>query len=138
MTLYFFKVNIAIAFFYAFYRLFLYRDTFFSWRRVTLLSSLAIAAIAPLLNVQNLITGFIPEKTINAYSAFLLPEITYSQASNLSTEGTLLPNVMCLLYGGVASLLLIRLFIQLVAIFRMRMLCPKKQIAGINVFTLKS
>ena len=34
---YFLKINVAIALFYAFYRLFFYKDTFFHWRRVALL-----------------------------------------------------------------------------------------------------
>ena len=30
---YFLKINVAIALFYAFYRLFFHKDTFFHWRR---------------------------------------------------------------------------------------------------------
>lgn len=37
MLAYFLKINVAIALFYAFYRLFFYKDTFFTWRRVALL-----------------------------------------------------------------------------------------------------
>ena len=36
--IYMLKVNIGIALFYAFYKLFCCRDTFFQWRRITLLS----------------------------------------------------------------------------------------------------
>ena len=32
MLAYFLKVNVAIVLFYAFYRLFFYKDTFFCWR----------------------------------------------------------------------------------------------------------
>ena len=31
---YFLKINVAIALFYAFYRLFFHKDTFFHWRRI--------------------------------------------------------------------------------------------------------
>ena len=34
---YFLKINVAIALFYAFYRLFFHKDTFFHWRRMALL-----------------------------------------------------------------------------------------------------
>ena len=34
---YFLKINVAIALFYAFYRLFFHKDTFFHWRRTALL-----------------------------------------------------------------------------------------------------
>ena len=37
MLAYFLKVNVAIVLFYAFYRLFFYKDTFFGWRRTALL-----------------------------------------------------------------------------------------------------
>ena len=36
MLAYFLKVNVAIVLFYAFYRLFFYKDTFFGWRRTAL------------------------------------------------------------------------------------------------------
>ena len=40
--IYMLKVNIGIALFYAFYKLFCCRDTFFQWRRIALLSFLAL------------------------------------------------------------------------------------------------
>lgn len=40
MLAYFLKVNVAIVLFYAFYRLFFYKDTFFGWRRTALPASL--------------------------------------------------------------------------------------------------
>ena len=43
---YFLKINIAIALFYAFYRLFFYRDTFFQWRRTALLCFLVISRVS--------------------------------------------------------------------------------------------
>lgn len=49
---YFLKINIAIALFYAFYRLFFYRDTFFQWRRTVLLCFLVISPLYPVLNIQ--------------------------------------------------------------------------------------
>lgn len=50
---YFLKINVAIALFYAFYRLFFYKDTFFHWRRIALLSFFAISLLYPLLNIQD-------------------------------------------------------------------------------------
>lgn len=52
MLAYFLKINVAIALFYAFYRLFFYKDTFFTWRRAALLCFFAISAVYPLLNIQ--------------------------------------------------------------------------------------
>ena len=49
---YFLKINVAIALFYAFYRLFFHKDTFFHWRRMALLCFFAISLLYPLLNIQ--------------------------------------------------------------------------------------
>ena len=51
--IYLLKVNAGIALFYAFYKLFCQRDTFFQWRRYALLSFLGISLIYPLLNIQD-------------------------------------------------------------------------------------
>ena len=51
--IYLLKVNAGIALFYAFYKLFCQRDTFFQWRRYALLSFLGISLVYPLLNIQD-------------------------------------------------------------------------------------
>ena len=48
---YFLKINVAIALFYAFYRLFFHKDTFFHWRRAALLCFFAISLLYPLFNL---------------------------------------------------------------------------------------
>ena len=50
--IYLLKVNAGIALFYAFYKLFCQRDTFFQWRRFALLSFLGISFLYPLLDIQ--------------------------------------------------------------------------------------
>lgn len=57
MLAYFLKINVAIALFYAFYRLFFYKDTFFTWRRVALLCFFAVSAVYPLTKYTNLDYG---------------------------------------------------------------------------------
>lgn len=47
---YFLKINVGIALFYAFYRLFLYKDTFFHWRRTALL---CFFGVSPLPDAQS-------------------------------------------------------------------------------------
>ena len=51
--IYLLKVNVGITLFYAFYKLFCCRDTFFHWRRVALLSFLGISFLYPFLNIQH-------------------------------------------------------------------------------------
>ena len=50
--IYMLKVNVGIALFYAFYKLFCGSDTFFKWRRIALLSFLMLSFLYPLLNIQ--------------------------------------------------------------------------------------
>lgn len=51
--IYLLKVNVGIALFYAFYKLFCCRDTFFRWRRFAILSFLGISFLYPFVNIQD-------------------------------------------------------------------------------------
>lgn len=51
MWIYLLKANVALGVLYAFYRLFLEKDTFFGWRRTALLRCFGLAALVPLLNI---------------------------------------------------------------------------------------
>lgn len=74
---YFLKINVAIALFYAFYRLFFYKDTFFHWRRIALLSFFAISLLYPLLNIQGWIKTHEPMVAMaDLYATIILPEQT--------------------------------------------------------------
>ena len=61
--IYMLKVNIGIALFYAFYKLFCCRDTFFQWRRIALLSFLALSFLYPLMDMQ----AWVKEQPANKY-----------------------------------------------------------------------
>ncbi len=72
---YFLKINVAIALFYAFYRLFFHKDTFFHWRRMALLCFFAISLLYPLLNIQGWIKAHEPMVAMaDLYATILLPE----------------------------------------------------------------
>lgn len=84
MLAYFLKVNVAIALFYAFYRLFFYKDTFFGWRRTALLCFFAISAAVPLLNIQTWITEQKPMAAmVDLYANVVLPEFTVSPQTTI-------------------------------------------------------
>ena len=74
---YFLKINVAIALFYAFYRLFFYKDTFFQWRRTVLLCFFVISIFYPLLNIQEWIKANEPMVAMaDLYATIILPEQT--------------------------------------------------------------
>ena len=73
---YLLKVNVAFVLFYAFYRLFFYKDTFFKLRRAILLAFFGLALFYPLLNIQDWVRQQEPiADVIYMYSA-MLPEAT--------------------------------------------------------------
>ena len=86
--IYLLKVNAGIALFYAFYKLFCQRDTFFQWRRYALLSFLGISLIYPLLNIQDWVkeqpamyeladyyTHLMMEETVTLTTASVAPQL---------------------------------------------------------------
>lgn len=74
---YFLKVNVAFALFYAFYRLFFYKDTFFKLRRSVLLAFFGLALWYPFLNIQDWIREQEPiVEVILIYSSLIDSGIT--------------------------------------------------------------
>ncbi|WP_321438745.1 TonB family protein [uncultured Bacteroides sp.] len=130
---YFLKINIGIALFYAFYRLFFYRDTFFHWRRYALLSFLAISFLYPLMNIQDWVKEQEPMNEIaTIYAANMLPEAGVTpQESNMWTQ--LIKNIGPVAYWLIAGLLFIRFLAQLISISILAIRCRKTEINGITV-----
>lgn len=133
---YFLKINVAIALFYAFYRLFFYKDTFFGWRRTALLCFFAVSVVVPLLDIQNWIEQQEPMAAMaDLYASVVLPEITPA-----IQEGTdwkqLLAGSMRIVYWLVVTLLAARFLIQLAGIIRLARCCPTQKIDETTVHLL--
>lgn len=83
--IYFIKVNIALLLFYAFYRLFFYKDTFFHLRRLSLISFFVLALLYPFLHIQDWVSSKEPiAEAVFLYSG-MLPEIVVSPAKAISS-----------------------------------------------------
>ena len=138
MLAYFLKINVAIALFYAFYRLFFYKDTFFTWRRAALLCFFAISAVYPLLNIQTWITEQQPMVAMaDLYADIVLPEFTITPEQATSDWKTLLLQTVGFAYWGMVIVLAIRFFIQLAGIIRLAFRCRKAKIGNTNVHLLR-
>ena len=138
MLAYFLKINVAIALFYAFYRLFFYKDTFFTWRRAALLCFFAISAAYPLLNIQTWITEQEPMVAMaDLYADIVLPEFTITSEQATSDWKTLLLQTVDFAYWGMVIVLAIRFFIQLAGIIRLAFRCRKAKIGNTNVHLLR-
>lgn len=133
---YFLKINVAIALFYAFYRLFFYKDTFFGWRRTALLCFFAVSAVVPLFNIQTWVERQEPMVAVaDLYATVVLPEITPTVQTE--TDGKLLmADGIGMAYWAVAVLLAVRCLVQLAGIVRLARRCPTQKIDGTTVHLL--
>lgn len=136
MLAYFLKVNVAIALFYAFYRLFFYKDTFFGWRRMALLCFFVLSAAVPLLNIQTWIVAQEPMVAIaDLYANTVLPEFTIAPEIGINWTSTMLNSISILYWGGV-GILFIHFLSQLIGIIRLSCQCRTLKIGNINVHLL--
>ncbi len=129
---YFLKVNIALAFFYVFYRLLFIRDTFFRVRRTLLNLFWLLAFGYPFVDhIAWMANEPLPvvEAAVQSYATWL-PEVMI-QSGGHHVYWTW--PVWMLLYGGVACLLFCRLLFQLVGIFRLVSQSKLSWIKGIRV-----
>ncbi len=135
---YFLKINVAIALFYAFYRLFFYKDTFFAWRRTALLCFFAVSAAVPLLDIQHWIVQQEPMAAMaDLYAAVVLPELTLTLTPQPETDWRqLMADGIVFAYWLVAALLALRFLVQLAGIVRLARRCPTQKIDGTTVHLL--
>lgn len=135
---YFLKINVAIALFYAFYRLFFYKDTFFTWRRTVLLCFFAISAIVPLFNIQNWVEQQEPMVAMaDLYATVVLPELTLTLTPQTETDWKqLLTAGIDIAYWIVVALLAARFLVQLTGILRLGRRCPTQKIDDTTVHLL--
>ena len=137
--IYLLKVNVGITMFYAFYKLFCQRDTFFQWRRFALLSFLGISFIYPLFNIQHWIKEQPAMHELADYYTHLMMEETVTLTT--ASVAPQLPSALNLFIGiyfmgvGVLSL---RFLIQLLSICRMRWTGIPVYLNGQRIISLPS
>lgn len=143
--IYILKVNIGIALFYAFYKLFCCRDTFFQWRRIALLSFLALSFLYPLLDIQNWVKEQPAISELADYYALLVMTNTSPATNAAITTDTASPRpmpdmmtVLMVIYFCGVLLLFLRFIIQLLSIFRLTLKSKKVTVGAIKVRSLPS
>lgn len=136
---YFLKVNVAFALFYAFYRLFFYKDTFFKLRRTILLAFFGVALIYPMFNIQDWIKAQEPmAEVVLFYSSMIAPEVVVvpdgTAAALLWKE--LLQIALWLVYGVAILFFVVRFFMQLGSILWLARKSEKRVLQEIPVRAL--
>ncbi len=114
---YLLKVNVAFVLFYAFYRLFFYKDTFFKLRRAILLAFFGLALFYPLLNIQDWVRQQEPIADVIYMYSTMLPEATAKAdaAASVDWYGWLLGS-LGFIYWGIVAFLCGRFLVQLSSI----------------------
>lgn len=135
---YFLKINVAIVLFYAFYRLFFYKDTFFHWRRTALLCFFAISLLYPLMNIQGWVKAHEPMVAIaDLYATIILPEqVVEAPIVTAINWQELIIQLSGYMYWAGAILLMGRFLIQLGGIIRLRFQCTQRILQGTRVHLL--
>lgn len=135
---YLLKVNLALILFYAFYRLFCTRDTFFRWRRFTQLAFWLIAWIYPLMNLQNWISEQAPMQEAVSYTQNIYAEaFTVAPGSPSTTFSVFSTEMLLLIYLAGVAILGARFLIQLGIIYRLSRQSRKIRVNGTPVRLLK-
>jgi len=135
---YFLKVNMAFALFYAFYRLFFYKDTFFKLRRSILLAFWGLAAIYPLFNLQDWIKAQEPiAEVILYYSLIITPAIEPEMGTASINWVDILYGGLWLIYLGGIAFLFVRFFSQLGSILWLARKSKKISLHDTSVYALE-
>ena len=134
-VIYLLKVNIGITLFYAFYKLFCNRNTFFNCRRIALLSFLFISFLYPILDIQDWAKEQSSMQTLAGYYATeILPEATVFSTTTATTTRTW--NILTLIrfvYIGGIIVLGLRFAIQLFSLIRLALKSRKSRLYGISI-----
>ena len=136
MMMYLLKLNIALIALFGFYKLMFSSDTFFSWRRASLIGMYFVAILVPGLNFSYWINKSVGMVSMaNEYAAIVLPAVTVTPGGGgtIGWETTAIT-----IYTMVACLFLLRFFWQLVSIVRLRNKCRTTDINGTKVYLLES
>ena len=139
--IYLLKVNAGIALFYAFYKLFCQRDTFFLWRRFALLSFLGISFLYPLLDIQEWVMEQPAIYELADYYTVLMNTEEVTATAPVTYEAPQRPDLLTLFtylyYTGVLVMSL-RFIIQLVSICRIRWKGQVVYLNGQRIISLPS
>ena len=137
--IYLLKANVGIALFYAFYKLFCQRDTFFQWRRFALLSFLGISFTYPLLNIQEWVKEQPAMYELADYYATWMATEEITATTPMVIDAPQLPSLLTigiyLYYIGVI-VMSFRFIVQLFSVLRMRWKGTRSIVDGQRIISI--
>lgn len=134
MIMYLLKLNIALILLFSFYKLMFTGDTFFSWRRATLIGMYLVAMLVPVMDFSVWLSNSEGMTSIaNEYATVVLPAVSTSSQGG---EVLLWELVVLIVYGVVTCVLLLRFLWQLVSIILLRNNSQSSYICDTEVYLL--
>ncbi len=134
MAIYLLKINLILVVLYGFYHLSFSRDTFFGWRRATLLGIYALAIAVPLLNVDYLQHHSAAVQTMAQGYELMLPEVTTAEQSGMAVDWW--HGVVAIYIIGIA-LLSLRLLVQMASMLRLIRRAERVEIDGQPIYKVE-
>ena len=132
MLTYLIKANVVLVVLFGFYQLISAGDTFFKWRRVSLLTIYVLSLLLPAIDLSVLVNETAPLGNILPRMAYNLPEVTV-QPTHATFDWQ---QLAVWLYTGVALALLLRVFWQVVVVCRLAQRSERATLHGTAVCLL--
>ncbi len=140
MLIYLLKVNLALALFYIFYRLFLVKDTFFLSKRILLLSFLMISFVYPLFGVSIWTSAQHTSamRLAEIYNSIVLPEVTITEVGIPASTVSACTGMQWIkgIYFAVLFYLFIKLLVQFFSIVHIRFQSTQIRKMGYKIWML--
>ena len=132
MLTYLIKANVVLVVLFGFYQLISVGDTFFKWRRLSLLTIYVLSLFLPAIDLSVLVNETAPLGNILPRMAYNLPEVTVQPThDNFDWQ-----QLAVWLYTGVALALLLRVFWQVVVVCRLAQRSERATLHGTAVCLL--
>lgn len=132
MLMYLIKANVVLVVLFGFYQLISAGDTFFKWRRLSLLTVYVLSLLLPTIDLSVLVNETSPLGNILPRMAYNLPEVTV-QPTHYTFDWQ---QLAVWLYTGVAFALLLRVFWQVVVVCRLAQRSERATLHGTAVCLL--
>jgi len=132
MLTYLIKANVVLVVLFGFYQLISAGDTFFKWRRLSLLTVYVLSLLLPTIDLSVLVNETAPLGNILPRMAYNLPGVTVQPAHDTFDWQQL----AVWLYAGVALALLLRVLWQVVVVCRLAQRSERATLHGTAVCLL--
>ena len=132
MLMYLIKANVVLVVLFGFYQLISAGDTFFKWRRLSLLTVYVLSLLLPTIDLSVLVNETAPLGNILPRMAYNLPEVMVKPTRDAFDWQQL----AVWLYAGVALALLLRVFWQVVVVCRLAQRSERATLHGTAVCLL--